>query len=44
MVRVSVSLAVDQFETVRVMAIANRTGVSEQVRNILEWGLETIDV
>lgn len=33
----------EMFDTIRKMAVENNSSFSEQVRTIIEWGLETID-
>ena len=42
-IRVSVRFDPGQFEEIRQRAIAENTSLSEQVRCLAEWGLETLD-
>jgi hypothetical protein len=38
--QVVIKMDADQFEEVRALAIRERTSVAEQLRNLIEWGLE----
>jgi hypothetical protein len=38
--QVVIKMDADQFEEVRALAAAEGTSVAEQIRNLIEWGLE----
>lgn len=40
--QVVVTMDTDQFEEVRARAVTEGTSFAEQIRNLIEWGLESV--